>query len=415
MFRLIFLTLVFLISASLHASEAGLVNFKNGVNHFKNKQYKSALVSFQKASKAGMNKTTLHFNYAVTYYKLKQYKNAEKSFQRILKDKNLRQIGCFNLGLIAEKQKQEKTAVDWYNKAVNFNRDKKLTQLANNKLNKLLKRKKTTTNKTFAGINLAFGKDDNITSAASNSPSNNSDNNLELFAYLKTPMSENTNFKGNFYILNYSEISTENFDFYSLAIEHIIKLNRWKIVPEFSFTQSHYNNTAYQNVFDLKVNGKYTFRDKSRLNLRYRSSNINSQNTLYNYLKGQRHQFRADYKNKIYIGRLRLRYQLEINNRQNSIAANYSPTRHTFRTRLKHKLAENWTLSEEIGYRTSQYDSAAGITRNDSRFRFRVTGSNKINKNWSAGIRYIYTDNNSNIASEKYTRTKIQLFTNWIF
>lgn len=71
--------------------------------------------------------------------------------------------------------------------------------------------------------------------------------------------------------------------------------------------------------------------------------------------------------------------------------------------------------NEEIGYRISQYGDALGVTRHDNRLRLRVTAGKKLSAKWAAGVRYSYTNNSSNIASENYTRNKIQFFANLNF
>lgn len=417
MFRSVFFLIFFsfIFHGSSYAAEKGEIDFEKGISHFKNKNYKSALYYFNKASNAGMTTSILHFNLGVTHYKLQQYKAAEKKFRLITKDKKLQQIAFYNLGLVAEKQHKKNDAINWYNKTVSV-KSNNITQLADARLDKLLNRKKTPKSKIIASINLALGYNDNIATAASGTPSNKSDNYLETFAYAHIPLAKQTKMKANFYQLKYSNISSEDFRFLSLAVEHDFLTKYWKISPELVYLKSKLNNTAYQNVIDFKINGKYTFKDKSRLGLRYRFSDINSETIRYSYLDGQRHQFRVDYKKKLKLGRLRLRYQLETNDRKNSIFRNYSPTRHTFRTRLKHKLKNNWSLSEEIGLRSSQYKSSVtGFIRNDTRLRIGFVGTKKINNNWYSGIRYSYTNNNSNIASESYIQNNVQIFADWNF
>ena len=416
MFRTIFIyTILFIIPAVSFSKEIYEADFNSGVKHFKKKEYKSALVYFKKAHSSGMKKSVLYFNIAVTYYKLGSYASAEKNFKHLIKDKKFRQIAFYNLGLIEEKRKNKKTAISWYQKTVSNNNNKNITQLANEKLDTLLKRKTTGKNKTQANISLAIGSDDNVTSASDQSPSNKSDTYLELFASIKTAINPKMNVKGALYRAKYNTLSAENFNFYSLGINYLLNTKYWKIIPEISLTKSTLGNANYQNIIDYKLTGKRNLANNSRLLLRYRYSDINSQNTFYNYLEGQRHQLRVDLKKKIDLGRLRLRYQLETNNRQNTLLENYSPTRHIFRARLKHRINNAWNLSEELAYRISNYDTAAGISRKDTRLRLRVIASKKIEKEWYAGVRYTYTDNNSNVSAEKYSRNNIQLFSNWDF
>ena len=83
--------------------------------------------------------------------------------------------------------------------------------------------------------------------------------------------------------------------------------------------------------------------------------------------------------------------------------------------RLKHKLKNSWYLSEELELRKSRYQSSQGVLREDSRLRLRMVVNKKINKQWTSGLRYSYTDNDSNISIENYTRSNIQIFADWNF
>ena len=400
------------VSFALDKSES---SFKEGIKYFKLKNYPEALSFFQKARTQGMSNSALYFNIAVTYYKLGNYKKSESNFRYLLKDNNFRQISFYNLGLIAEKRQQKKLAISWYKKAEKETTNVKITQLATIKLDNLFNRKPTNKKIRQVAVKLAFGNDSNITSSASNSPSNKSDNYLELFTYLIMPVNQNINFKGNIYSINYFNYSVENFMFYEAGFDYVTKIKNWNIIPEFSLSQSTYNNSGYQNIFNLKVTGEQYFKNRARMAVSYRYSDINSQNSLYDYLQGTRHQLRADYISTISSGQLRLRYQIEFNNRKNTPTANYSPVRNEFRVRLKHPLQNNWDLSTELGLRDSKYGTAASITRNDLRLRLFVAASKKLKQNMHAGIRYTHTDNKSNLASETYNKNNIQLFGSWIF
>lgn len=414
--QLLLLALLFSISVFSFAKDKDITSFDQGVKYFKDKDYKSALKHFKKARSLGMKSNVLTFNIAATYYRLGSYKSAEKNFRRLTNEKNFKQIAFYNLGLIAEKRKTKQTAVSWYKKSVNNNNDSDITELANKRLDKLLDRKPVTSKKKIsANIIFALGNDDNVTGAAENSPSNRSDNYYELFGYVSAPISSSTNIKGIAYKLDYDTESTSDYSFYTAAVNHTIKFENWRFIPEAGFTTSTFGNLDYQDVLDFKFKARRTLDSNSSITLRYRYSDISSKNAIYDYLDGTRHQLRVDYKNKIAPGKLRLRYQLETNDRQNSTTADYSPTRHTFRARLKHKLNSKWSLSEEIGYRISTYGIASNVEREDTRLRLRLIADMKINKNWKTGIRFTYTDNDSNINNESYTRHNIQAFASWVY
>ena len=264
-------------------------------------------------------------------------------------------------------------------------------------------------------IRLGFGNDDNITGTASSSPSNQSDNYLELYASIKSPMENNVNFNVAFYSLNHSSFPVNNYMFYSAGLDYRTKINDWEITPEVNIIQSTLNSFSFQSVLDLNVSADQKLTQSSRISLSYRYSYISSQNVLYDYLQGISHQIRAEYKDKTALGKIRLRYQLELNNRENSLSTNHSPTRHEFRVRLTQSLKNNWGISEEIDYRLSHYGEVSSIFRNDARFRLKLSARKKIDKNTDAGIRYTYTSNNSNETTEEYWKNKIQINVDWRF
>lgn len=396
-----------------YADEQGEAAFNTGVKYFKQKKYNSALKYFKQASAKGMKKSTLLFNLGITQYKLKQYQQATTSFKRLSKDRKFQQIAFYNLGLISQARKQKKPAIFWYKKSIKSNSNPKITQLAEIKLDRLLNRKKASTNSS--SISVAAGYDSNITNSASNSPSNRSDNYTEIFAYTTIPLNNKMNFKGSLYSLNFSKNSSENFMLLNAGIDYMYQLTNWKLIPEIGLYNSTLNSTAFQQTLDLKIRANRKLKNNATLLLKYRYSNISSQNTTYNYLQGSRHQLRADYKTKIKAAKLRLRYQLEVNDRQNLTTANYSPTRHTFRARLQHSLKNKWKLTEEVEYRNSLYGAAAGVTRNDNRLRLLFVASKNFSRQWRGGVRYSYTSNKSNVTSENYNRNKFLIFANLDF
>ncbi len=391
---------------------AGNKDFETAVKYFKNKNYKKSLSYFKKAKANGLNSDSLYYNLGVHYSKLGMYQKAKTQFEHLAKRKNFQQVAYYNLGRIAEKQQQEKAAINWYKKASTTGTDKKITRLSRQQLNRL---QNTGNTVEYAHLSLAFGADDNITNAASNSPTNKSDSYKEVFAMVVTPINNNMHFKGKLLWLDYNTANTEDFMFYSVGVDYTLRKKQWKIVPEVSLLQSTFNQSSYQSILDMKVRGKRKLSKTDTLILRYRFSNIQSLNTLYDYLQGTRHQFRADYKIQKPNSKWRLRYQLELNNRQNTNVANYSPLRHNFRVKHTHPLNNAWEMTEEIGYRISQYGAASNGTRNDKRLRLRVAASKKLANGWHAGVHYVYTNNDSNLNAEDYTRNNIQIFANLDF
>ena len=90
---------------------------------------------------------------------------------------------------------------------------------------------------------MAFGNDDNVTSAASDSPSNKSDTYIELFAYIKSAITPKMNIKGMLFHTDYNTLSTEDFNFYSAGLDYLIKTKNWRLIPEIILTKSSLNSS----------------------------------------------------------------------------------------------------------------------------------------------------------------------------
>ena len=56
-------------------------DFKQGVKHYKNKQYKTAIKYFRLAHKQGLKTAALYHNLAVSHFKLSKFERAEHYFK----------------------------------------------------------------------------------------------------------------------------------------------------------------------------------------------------------------------------------------------------------------------------------------------------------------------------------------------
>lgn len=412
----ILLSLGLNIPGNANATEVADKAFDQGISAFKKQNYKEALQGFLQSWKAGNKTAQLYYNLGVCYYKLGQYGESKRYFNYLTKDKNLHQLAYYNLGLIAAKQNQTQTAINYFYQASDAKGDEKITALANRMLDQLEKDKpRRNTTKTTAGVSLAIGYDDNVTLVSSGSPTSQGDAYLEGFAYLNLPLNQQWQFHANVLWINYQDVNAGDFRYLSGDIRYTTYAGNWKLTPSIGVSQGNLNGTSYQQIVDVRVTADKQLDKDASLRLRYRYSDITSQNVLYDYLQGSRQQVRIEYKDQTGLGQLRLRYELETNDRQNTLTQNYSPTRHTLRARLKHRLSTLWGLSEEISLRSSDYDAVAGVSRSDDQLRLRVIATHKLDRDWDMGFKYSYTDNSSNIAVESYTRNDLQIFTDYRF
>lgn len=391
---------------------AGDNDFKQGLKAFRAEQYEKAVKSFEQAKRKGNKSSALFYNLGVSYYKTKQYPKAEQAFTQLLKDNKFRQLAQYNLGLVNLEQKRTLAAVDWFYLASDKNGDPKITALANRMLDIYDPQKPKQT--TSGIISLAYGHDSNVNIVSTESPTHESDTYLELFGFVNIPAGPVV-INADLYRQDYQTVNTADFTQLSGGLLYPIKTNGWDITPSIHLAKSELDSNPYETIIDARLDARTRLTPKSELLLRYRYSDISANDSAYNYLEGSRQQFRAQHTSDTEAGQLRLRYELELNDRLNLPTANYSPTRHTLRARLRQSYAGNWQFKEELSWRDSQYDEAAGITRSDKRYQLMLAADNRLTKDWHAGLRYTYTDNKSNLATETYTRNDAQIYADWRF
>lgn len=388
----------------VNTSYAG--NFEAGIKLFKSAKYKKALKQFQRAEAAGIKKTALFYNLAVSYFKLANYTKARKYFLITRKDAKFSQIAQYNLGLVALKQKKNREALKWFLRASSNAGDPRVTAIANKQIDKLKPGKGV---QTFdGGLMVTYGNDSNVLLLTDDSPSRKSDNYLESYLYGGVRLGHAYRLSGSWYQRDYSTVNSGDYSVLQVKGDYLFALGGWKVEPGIAFSNSQFGTRDYLGTLDLNVVAKRSA-GSGRLILRYRYSDLSARDSTYNYLAGTRQQARVEYYKKTDIGRLRYRYQLELNNREDRATKSYSPTRHDFRVRLRKNLADYWKLKLEAQYRLSDYSSAAGIVRKDTRLRAIAGLDYRLNRQWIITSRVIYTNNDSNLTTEDYARTDWQL------
>lgn len=411
LFRVILISIGFLLASSTLAAP-GDREFKQGIDAFKAGHYDKAITSFEQAQQKGKKTSALFYNLGVSYYKTAQYTRSEQAFTRLLSDDQFRQLAQYNLGLVSLAQHHEQAAIDWFTKAADKHGDRKITALANRMLDKYAPHK---TKRRVSGLlSLGYGHDSNVTLASTGSPTQQGDNYTELFGFISIPAGP---FKLNASLFrqDFRTVSSADFMQLSAGALYPFKASDWTLTPALFVAKDELNSADFLTITDVRFDANKPLAAHSQLQLRYRYSNIGSDNAAYNYLQGSRQQFRVQHISLTAAGQLRLRYELELNDRQNLSTANYSPTRHTLLARLKQKLGNDWQTKEELSWRDSKYGEAAGVTRDDKRYELSLSADTRLGKDWRAGLSYSYTDNNSNIASETYTRNDAQVYVNWLF
>lgn len=392
---------------STYAAEKKPDSFHKGVEYFQKQQFTEALQQFELARKQGNHTPSLFYNLGSTYFKLDQFSEAEQAFTIAARDERFKQLSTYNLGLIALKRNNEKQALKFFYEASQPGGSKNVNALANRMIDRIHGQSADTTSVTLL---LSTGTDSNVLLSTTGSPTAVSDTYNELYARVNYPLTSNLNLVAQYLLLDYSTVNAGDYDQLGAGFNYKFSYNGWKYIPELVIFSSHLNGLSYQSLTDLRMTATKRLDDKRSFLFRIRHTDIKADTPVYGYLEGSREQLRADYTQDTSLGQLRMRYELELNDRLDTATTSYSPTRHTLRVRLKNELGDSWNISAEAGWRDSSYDSVAGYSRNDTRFRIRGALEQKINRNLNWGMKVNYLDNDSDIAAEVYTRTDTQLY-----
>ena len=387
--------------------------FKKGTQAFKQKQYPAALMHLLSAEKKTPERNALLYNIAVTYYKLNSFRQAENYFLRLINNNKYKQLASYNLGRIAIRLGEKEQAKKYF-KIATKGRHKKLINLAKVQLKKL-KTKSPRTISFEGAIQLAVGNDNNVLLTPDDSPSQTSDQYSDFLVYADIALPAEITLSVNYNVQDYQTINSADYEQIGLSISRVYKTSAWRFTPLLSTTKTELDSVDYLTLNELKFSASTRWTKSSKLLLRYRYSDIQSKLSRFDYLNGDRHQFRIDYKTNHQAGKLRYRYQFEINDRQNTTAKSYSPTRHTLRFRLKNKIIDNWSYSAELGYRRSEYSSVENVRRIDNRMRLRFGTEYKFSKTFRIKAKFTYTDNYSNVDNEKYNRQVYELALGYYF
>ncbi|MGD8784224.1 MAG: tetratricopeptide repeat protein [Thioalkalispiraceae bacterium] len=411
-FRSLFIAMVFLYNIAAVSADQSVL-FESGMKAFQQGRYQQAIAYFNQAKTRGYNQIVVEYNLGVSHYKLGQYQQAERAFRKALASKELKQLVEYNLGLVKLKQKQKREAVEWFKQAAADKSTPKVAALAEQMLARYQTR---TRKKNFldGGIHLAYGHDSNVTQATTGSPSQQSDEILETYAYLNV-LFKYADAGLHYYAQDFANINSNDFSQIGAKLGFPFRLDKWRITPSLGYMQNELDNEDYQSIYDLRLEMKRRIGKGDYVRFRYRFSDIVSENSLYDYLDGLRHQVRADYYTITELGRFRFRYEYEVNDRENTLTRNYSPIRHSLRIQLKNSLTTRFRLKNELIVRNSVYEAAQGFIREDDRIQYRFNLYHIPTPGLELGVRYHYTDNDSNLATEVFSRNVSQLYLNYYF
>jgi len=395
-------------------------NFEEGVAYFETADYEKAIQKFESARKQGLRSTSLYYNIAATYFKLEKYNKSKRYFLELRKLPKMKSLAEYNLGLISSKLGDNKQARRYFRSVIRSNQDAKLVLLSKNQISP--QSPKHNPLSIYAGLSLGY--DDNINVAPVGIVANESD------FYLDYILSAGYQIQGNHrngWVVdavladtNYMDTNKYDQKQYGAGLKKAKRYNRWDTHVKLAFDNIDYSHDDYLTIIKLQGQGKYHWSRSNKVYLSYRYDDISNDIALYSYLDGWRQKFKAEFRNYSKSAKFRMYYELELNDRKDLVTLSlqeisYSPTRHGLRVKYSNDINDNWNVTGDIGYRSSDYPATSTQNRSDDRKRFSVYADNKINKDMTVRYRIEYTDNSSTDLLYDYTRTVYTLSLNAFF
>lgn len=380
--------------------------FNQGADFFEQGDYQKAASRFEQARQQGLKSPALLYNLASSYYKLKRYDIAEKYFLKLRKLPKMRTLAEYNLALTAEKQQQKNKARRYLQSVIQNSNNAGLTKLAKAKLQHTPPVSKTYS--LYTSLNM--GQDSNINIAEINATSLSDTFNQVIVSanYLLSRQKSSGWFADlSYYQLQYANESLFDNSELAYGISKRQKLNKWSFKYALQQARSTYGGADYQSILRLNFYAYYRLDKKQRLNFSYRYNDITSKTTS-TALQGSRQYLKGEYRYYSGHSSQKLSYELELNNREDSTSSSFSPTRHRIRYQHSHYFDNHWRLIGELDLRQSNYPTIAAESRRDTRIRASLSANYRFSKTLKFKSRYSYTDNQSNIPTDSYTK---QLFT----
>lgn len=411
------LTLLFLLSSPNHSYASAQTSFSKGIDLFKSGHYSQAITHFKKAEQSGLKSASLYFNLGSSYYRAGHYQQSISYFEKLNKFPKMLDIAAYNLGLVYTKIGDEKLSQKWFNWIIKNSSNTKIIALSEQQINKS---NAISSQKKWSNYaSLSIGNDSNINVAPSGTALEKSDSFFKLYLnseYLFSgSRAEGWLMSGGVYHKNFSDFSENNERQYNFAIKRKLNINDWKSHFKTKVTKSIYNDRSYQTVLSLQASTTKNLSSKNKLKLRYRYSDIKSDNNNYAYLDGNKQQLRAELrrKQKSYIQKFY--YEYETNNRNDSATLSYSANRHTINAihTIKHSNSIHW--GGEFSYRQSSYPVINLNDRDATRWKYAIFADYNFDRTTKLKAKLTHTDNQSDSSIFDYNNNIAELTLSKIF
>ena len=425
----VFLLLLLLASniSNVFADEANDY-FEQGVAAARRDDFQGAVRAFETAKRAGLNSSALYYNLGAIYYRMKVYAWSEDYFSRLTNDKNYSALAYYNLGLIAASKDNIELAIQRFQTCFYTTSDPKLKELSELAIKRLrhpeqplrITHRKKQFSPPWNGVMLlSIARDDNV--GLDNDETKNvtgisekRDNYYE--ALLTTHGFVSGNRQGGFSLAGFAvgqKYSTESiskaYDYsqYHIALNRETMVGNWQLTFGLGYDRAWFGRTDFQRLYGVFLKGKRFLDNKKYIRMRFTSYKI-TDNVLYQYLDGYKHQMKFDFTVPREDWKFRIGYSVELNNRRDFESAttysSYSPLRNTLDADFTFDIGKSWQSRFEIQYRNSIYrhDDVLDISANnsysrmDNRYQLNAGLIYNFSPNWQVNLDYGFTRNDSN-------------------
>lgn len=375
-------------------------NFEKTLSHIKGKKSRS-----------------IYYNLGSVCYKLNQFDESASYFEKLINDEKLSALAYYNLALIENKQGNKTSAQHYLNKSKNSSTNPQLSALVDKQLLKLKREtpeqgKEKSQQDWHAYLYLSTGYDSNINFTPLEVASDESGSFIQGIGQFDKAIAGDRYSKknnallvtGSVFLSNYFSTDFNDYNLYDLGLRYLIPVNKWRNSIDLNVKQSTYGHTDYQRHFAVTFKTKRRFSGGDTLRLRYRYSQIDSLDSIFDYLEGNQQKLRMGYQFKWPDDSVYLWYELETNDRNNTQRRNYSPTRNSIRARYQKKLNRSNKVYAEIELRHSDYQPTATQDRFDKRTGYLLAYVYDIKPDWQLLARWGFRNNRSTDSVFSYDR-----------
>ncbi|PPI82537.1 hypothetical protein KEHDKFFH_18755 [Marinobacter maroccanus] len=410
-------------------TEAGMEDFRAGVEAFEAGDLNASKQRFQSAVDAGLSSPSLFYNLGVVCYQLGDYVAAESAFRALLDDSD-GALARYNLGLVALARDEPFEARHWFEQASAESAPDKIRALARAQLNKLAGGVPPSASEpSIRGyLGISGGYDSNIAGLPEDTASSEGGGFLEALAAGTYERPVGTRSRVALDAAAYSREHPSDDEYDTQVLQGRIAWSETLAAGErgalVSLAKSWFDSQSLETRYGIEGFHRWwkcslpLAPDQCGISLAAATVNGGSGYEAYD---GQ--WYRARLHALKYLGSWRLdgEYSLEINDRRDLQTADQfisvSPTHHTLEFAVRYRWHPDLALGATGSIRHSRYQddhqlvTATGESgrREDNRLEIGLLAERSLDSRWLVRGEWLVRDNRSSLSQYDYRRQTLML------